>query len=223
MTYVIRDMPADERPRERMFAHGAHTLSDSELLAVILGSGVPGKNVLELARDLVKEGVRDLRAGDISALGVAKGIGPAKIARISALVEWSRRVAAPKEPVRPLFDSGALGEHLVRTYIDARQERFSVVLLDARNRVMKHQEIYRGTLDRTLVSAREIIRLAVIECAKGVVLYHNHPSGDPTPSDDDVVSTRKLRETLELVDIDLVDHLVIGSHRFVSMKARGDL
>ena len=223
MTYVIRDMPADERPRERMFAHGAHTLSDSELLAVILGSGVPGKNVLELARDLVKEGVRDLRAGDISALGVAKGIGPAKIARISALVEWSRRVAAAKEPVRPLFDSDALGEHLVRTYIDARQERFSVALLDARNRVMKHQEIYRGTLDRTLVSAREIIRLAVIECAKGVVLYHNHPSGDPTPSDDDVVFTRKLRETLELVDIDLLDHLVIGSHRFASMKARGDL
>lgn len=223
MTYVIRDMPADERPRERMFAHGPHTLSDSELLAVILGSGVPGKNVLELARELVKEGVRDLRAGDISALGAAKGIGPAKIARISAMVEWSRRAAAAKEPERPLYDAAALGEHLVRTYIDARQERFSVALLDARHRVMKHQEVYRGTLDRTLVSAREIIRLAVIECAKAVVLYHNHPSGDPTPSSDDVLFTRKLRETLELVDIDLVDHLVIGTHRFASMKARGEL
>ena len=223
MTFVIRDMPADDRPRERMFAHGAHTLSDAELLAVILGSGVPGKNAIQLARELLEEGVQNLRSGDLSRLGAARGIGPAKIARIGAAVELSRRMAAAKESELPLYDSVVLGEHLVRTYSDFPQERFSVALLDARHRIMKHREIFRGTLDKTLVSTREIIRLAVVERAKSVVVYHNHPSGDPTPSDEDISFTRKLRESLEMVDVDLIDHLVIGTHRFASMRARGEI
>jgi DNA repair protein RadC len=223
MTYVIRDMPADDRPRERMLSHGAHTLSDSELLAVIIGCGVRGKNAIELAHDLLVDGVQNLRSRDITALATTNGIGPAKTARIGAAVELARRLARVKEPERPLYDSCVLGEELVRAHGHETQERFCVALLDARHRIIKHQEIFVGTLDKTLVSTRDIIRVAVVHRAKAVVIYHNHPSGDPTPSDEDIAFTRKLRESLEIVDVDLIDHLVIGTHRFASMKARGEL
>jgi DNA repair protein RadC len=223
MTYTIRDMPADDRPRERMFTHGARTLSDAELLAVILGTGVPGKNAIQLARELLSGGIHHLRNADLPTLAKARGIGPAKIARIAAAVELSHRIAIPPREELPLYDPTVLGEELVRTCGHLPQERFGAALLDARHRVLKQQEIFIGTIDKTIVSAREIIRFAVIERGKGVVVYHNHPSGDPTPSADDILFTRKLRESLELVDIELVDHLIVGAHRFASMRTRGDL
>ncbi|HYC90482.1 MAG TPA: DNA repair protein RadC [Thermoanaerobaculia bacterium] len=224
MTYLIREMPVDDRPRERMFRHGAKTLSDAELLAVILGTGAAGKNAIHLAQELLHDGgVQALSTRDFATLAGARGVGPAKIARIGAVVELSRRMAATPKEEPKLYSAGTLGRQLVKTYSHHTQERFSVALLDARQRIMKHREIFVGTLDRTLVSTREVIRLAVIEHAKGVVIYHNHPSGDPSPSEDDVVFTRKLRESLEIVDIDFVDHLIIGAQGFVSLKERGTL
>ena len=223
MTYLIRDLPADNRPRERMLKHGAKTLSDAELLAVILGTGAAGKNAIHLAQELLIDGgVQSLRNRDVATLKAARGMGPAKVARISAAVELSRRMAAPNDAPKA-YSAGTLGAQLVVSYSHHTQERFSVALLDARQRVMRHHEIFVGTLDKTLVSAREVIRLAVIEHAKGVVVYHNHPSGDPSPSEDDIVFTRKLRESLEIVDIAFVDHLIIGAHRFVSLKEMGIL
>ena len=223
MTYLIRDMPTDDRPRERMFKHGAKTLSDAELLAVLLVTGAAGKNAIHLAQELLIGGIHSLRARDFTTLAAARGVGPAKVARIGAAVELSRRMAAsPKEEIC-LYDSAKLGRQLVASYSHHTQERFSVALLDARHRIMKHREIFVGTLDKTLVSAREVIRLAVVEHAKGVVIYHNHPSGDPSPSEDDVLYTRKLRESLEIVDIDFVDHLIIGSQSYLSLKDLGCL
>jgi DNA repair protein RadC len=223
MTYMIRDMPRDERPRERMLTHGIRTLADAELLAVLLGTGAEGKSAVYLARELLGDGLQNLCRLDVALLAHVRGVGPVKAARIAAAVELAQRMFTPPQEEPPLYDAGQLGEDLVKKYGMFGQERFGVVLLDARHRLMKQHEIFIGTLDRTIVSTREVIRLAVVERAKAVVLFHNHPSGDPTPSEEDVVFTKKLREALTMADIDLIDHLVIGDHRFASMKARNEL
>jgi len=224
MTDVIRDLPRDERPRERLLQHGPQTLSDAELVAVILGSGVPGKNAIQLARELLMGGVRTLRKRDLSTLGSIRGVGPAKVARIAAAVELARRLTSTEpDSDKDMFDASALGQRLVIGYGHATQERLGAALLDTRHRVLKQREIFVGTNDRTLVSTREIVRFALIEHAKGVVIFHNHPSGDPTPSNEDLTFTKKLQQSLLTCDIDLVDHLVIGAHRFHSMREGGDL
>jgi len=224
MTYLIRDLPRDNRPRERLLAHGAEVLSDAELLAVILGTGAAGKNAIHLAEELLEGGVPGLQNRDRAALLRARGMGPAKAARIAAVLELSRRLAAaPSGTPPPKFETDSFGAKLVRGYGHIAQERLGAALLDSRHRVMKQREIFVGTVDRTLVSTRDIVRYALVERAKAVVIFHNHPSGDPTPSDEDVVFTKMLRQSLATVDLDLVDHLVIGAHRYQSMRARGEL
>lgn len=222
MTYLIRDLPRDNRPRERLLAHGAEVLSDAELLAVILGTGAPGKNAIHLAHELLEGGVPSLHRRDLTSLVRTRGMGPAKAARIAAVLELSRRLAAAP-PDSPRFDASTFGPQLVRGYGHHPQERVGAALLDARHRVTKQRDIFIGSFDKALVSTRDIVRFALLERATAVVLYHNHPSGDPTPSDDDITFTRMLKQSLALVDLELVDHLVIGSHRFHSMQQRGEL
>lgn len=223
MTDIIRDLPVDERPRERMLRHGASTLSNAELLAVLLGSGVRGKNAIQLGRELLKDGFSALRKRDLRELDKIPGIGLAKLTRIFAAIELSERMFSeiPDEP--PPYDLDILGRALVTQYARERQERLGAVLLDSRARVLKQQEIYVGTIDNALVSTRDIITFTLLEYATGVVLYHNHPSGSPIPSEDDMTFTNKLNECLAKCDIDLVDHLIIGAHGFYSMKERGQL
>lgn len=216
MTYLIRDMPADGRPRERLLKHGANVLSDAELLAVIIGTGAPGKNAIHLAHELLQGGVTNLPQRDLATLLRARGVGPAKAARISAVLEMSRRLGQPKKEAP--FDAEGLGSALVRTYGHQTQERLGAALLDGRRRVTQQKEIFVGTNDRTIVSTRDIVRYALIERAAAVVVFHNHPSGDPTPSDDDIIFTRMLAQSLKMVDLELVDHLVIGAHRYHSMR-----
>lgn len=222
MTYLIRDIPIATRPRERLLAHGPGVLSDAELLAVILGTGAPGKNAIHLAQELIQGGVQQLQYRDMQALVRARGMGPAKTARIAAVLEMSRRLARPSKE-RPPFDTNAFGAELVRACAHLMQEQLGAAFLDARHRLTGKRDVFLGTLDKAVVSTREIVRLAVLDRAKGVVVYHNHPSGDPTPSDEDVQFTRQLTQSLALVDITLVDHLVIGDHRFYSMKEKGQL
>jgi DNA repair protein RadC len=221
MTDVIRDLPCGDRPRERMMMHGAATLSDAELLAVILGSGVPGQNAIELARHLLADGMRNLRRREPANLADVRGVGPAKAARIAAMFEMSRRITAEQPEDPPSFDVTVLGRKLVTNYGHHTQERLGAAFLDSRHRIRGQREIYVGTINTALVSTRDIVRYTLLERATAVVVYHNHPSGDPTPSDEDVAFTKKLKISLATVDIDLLDHLVIGSHRFQSMKQRG--
>lgn len=223
MTDVIRDLPRDDRPRERLFQHGAHTLSDAELVALIIGTGAQGKNAIQLARELLAGGVRTLRRRDLTTLGAIRGMGPAKTARVNAAVELAKRMNSKEEEVVDTFDTATLGAMLVSSYGHETQERLGAALLDARNRVTKQKEIFVGTNNKTLVSTREIIRYALIEHANGVVIYHNHPSGNPTPSDEDFSFTKKLQFSLSACDVELVDHLVIGAHGFYSMRERGEL
>jgi DNA repair protein RadC len=222
MTYLIRDIPTNIRPRERLLAHGAHVLSDAELLAIILGTGAPGKNAIHLAQELLQGGMPNLRRREFASLASARGVGPAKAARIAAVVEMSRRMAIPQDPP-PQFDATVFAQKLVSGYSHHMQERLGAAALDSRRRVLKQRDIFVGTIDKAIVSTRDIVAFVLLEHATGVVVYHNHPSGDPSPSTEDITFTRQLKEALATCDIELVDHLIIGSHRFYSMKERNEL
>jgi DNA repair protein RadC len=221
MTQVIRDMARDERPRERMIMHGAQTLSNAELLALFIGCGKPGKNALDIARELLSEGMTRLARRELTALAKVPGIGVAKAARILAAFEFARRVASgePEEP--PDFDHYSIGAKLVKDYGRMNQERLGAIVLDARHRVLKQRELFIGTINNALVSTGDILRFVLLENGCAVVVYHNHPSGTCVPSAEDESFTDKLRYSLSTADIELVDHLIIGAHGYFSMKQKG--
>lgn len=223
MTDVIRELPADDRPRERMIRHGPQTLSNSELVAILLGSGVKGKNAIQLARDLLHEGLEGLFKADPAVLAKIPGMGAAKATRVCAAMEISRRRTArePEEP--PDYEPFILGRKLISAFEGHTQERLGAAFLDARHRILKEREVFVGTIDHALVSTRDIIRYAMKDNAIAVVLYHNHPTGNPIPSEADETFTRKLRDSLALCDLELVDHLIIGTNRYYSMKEKGYL
>jgi len=221
MHEVIADLPLDERPRERMLLHGAGTLSDAELVAVLLGSGVRGKNAIELARDMLQDGMSSLARYDSTQLARRGGIGTAKASRIIAAFEIARRIAshAPEDP--PHFDAEVFGRGYIARCRTLTQERLGALFLDSRGRIIRDREIYIGTISSALVSTRDVLRFALDSNAVGVVLFHNHPSGDPSPSNEDLTFTRRTRDALRLVDIDLVDHVIAGAQRFTSLKRAG--
>lgn len=226
MTDVIRDLPRDERPRERMMAHGAATLSDAELLAVILGSGLPGKNAIQLSRELLAAGgIASLATREIPHLARIPGMGMAKATRVLAAIEFGRRLNCPEAEEPPPYEPEAMGRKLIARTSHYTQERLGAVFLDSRHNIVgERDDIYKGTIDTALVSTRDIIRFALVEHnAAAVVVYHNHPSGIPTPSSEDIDYTRKLKQSLGLCDIELADHLIIGAHRYTSMKQTGHL
>ena len=226
MTDVIRDLPTDDRPRERLRLHGAGSLSNAEVLAILLGSGTPGKNAIQLARELLNEGGwRGLNERDVANVSKTRGIGLAKASRIAAAFELSRRLACetfPEEPEPPPYELEDFGTNLVRTMGGQRQEHLGAVLLDAHHRILDQREIFTGTIANALVSTRDLVVFSILThpCV-GVVLYHNHPSGIAQPSEEDLEFTRKIKQSLWYVDIELVDHIIVGKHSFISLKTRG--
>ena len=223
MNESIADLPLDDRPRERLLTHGAETLSDAELVAILLGSGMRGKNAIQLARELLEDGLSSLRRREPLQIAKLCGIGPAKASRVAAAVEFARRLASAEPDQPPLYDPEVFARALISSYSHHVQERLGAAFLDSRQRLLKQREIYVGTINHAAVSTRDIVRLALEANATAVVLYHNHPSGDPSPSAEDLMFTRKIAESLKLCDIDLADHVVIGSHRFYSMRQRGQI
>lgn len=223
MTDVIADLPVDERPRERLMTHGAETLSNAELLAILLGSGVRGKNAIQLGRELLDDGIRALQKREPSYLANIPGVGPAKAARIAAAFEISRRMMTgqPEEP--PPFDRHLFGMKLVSACTRYTQERLGAAFLDSRHRIIKEREIYVGTINSALVSTRDVVRFAMLDLASAVVVYHNHPSGTAAPSAEDLSFTAKLKQSLTYVDVELVDHLIIGAHSYYSMSEAGQV
>jgi len=221
MHELIADMPMDERPRERMLTHGAKSLSDAELLAVLLGFGIPGKNAIELARDLLREGFSALAQCDAERLAKRAGMGIAKATRIIATFEIARRLAKDKPDDPPHFDVNTFSRGFIARSRSMTQEHLGALFLDSRRRVLREREIYVGSAFKAFVSTREVIRYALDANATGVVLYHNHPSGDPSPSDEDLKYTRKMDRSLRLIDIHLIDHIIAGAHGFTSLSTRG--
>ncbi len=222
-TFTVKDMPEGERPRERLQHYGAQALSTAELLAIILRTGVDGENVVHLAERLLArfDGLPGLAQASFAELCQVKGIGPVKVTQVKAALELGRRllVAAPQE--RPLIQSPADVAHLVGSEMAfLPQEEFWVLHLDTRNRVMKVQRLYRGSLNQATVRVAEVYRDAVRNNAAAIIVVHNHPSGDPTPSPQDVALTRALAEAGQLLDLPLLDHVIIGLGRWVSLKER---
>jgi len=223
MHELIAEMPIDERPRERMLMHGATSLSDAELLAILLGCGVPEKNAIALARELLHEGFTALARLNVEQLTKREGIGIAKATRIIAAFEIARRVARHKPNDRPEFDADTFGRGFLARSRTMTREHLGALFLDSRSRVLREREIYVGTITTALVSTRDVVRYALDANAAGVVLYHNHPSGDPSPSKEDFLYTRKMRNSLRLIDMRLVDHVIAGAHGFTSMERKGVL
>jgi len=224
MTDLICDLPMDERPRERLLRHGAGTMSNTELIAILLGSGVRGKNALQLARMLLGEGLPKLARRDAQYFQAVCGIGPAKAARLAAAFEFALRVIRMNltpEPEPTDYDDTILGTDLITKLASHTQERLGAVFLDSRRRILGQEEIFVGTIDQACVSPREILKRTLDQRATALVLYHNHPSGDPTPSHEDIQFTRAMKDVLKGIRTELLDHLVIGAHRYISMRALG--
>ncbi len=221
----LNDLPASDRPRERLSAVGAHGLRDAELLAILLGVGIQGENAVRLAeRVLANIGglLGLLRAADTD-LQQTIGIGPARAAQLLAAVEVGRRLAVRVAEERPQINSPADAANLLLYAMSAlSQEYLYVLLLDTRNRLLRPPiEIYHGSLNTSMIRTGEVFREAVKINAAGIIVVHNHPSGDPSPSPEDVAVTRALVEAGKLLDVAVLDHLVIGHQRFVSLKERG--
>jgi len=222
--YRIKDLEQGERPRERLAMLGPEALSDSELLAILLRTGLRGMNAVQLARNLLLDsgGLTGLHSKSFGELCQIRGIGAAKAAQLKAAIELGRRLATVRPEERPKIQSPEDAAAQVLYEMGAlEEERLRVLLLNTRNELMRIAEVYRGSLNSSLIRVGELFREAIRENAAAIIVVHNHPSGDPTPSPEDVAVTRAIVEAGKTMDIEVLDHLVIGKNRFVSLKARG--
>jgi DNA repair protein RadC len=223
--FRICDLPSDERPRERLLRLGSGALTNEELLALLLRTGIPGESALDRARSLLatRGGLIGLAGATAPELSSERGIGPTRAGAIVAALEIARRLPAETLSGRDLMNEPRMVKEFLRqAQADDAQERTGALFLNARNRLLKNDaEIYRGTLDRAVVEPREILRRALIGKAAGVILYHNHPSGDPTPSREDREFTRRLVAACESVGVRLLDHIVVGREGCVSFRESG--
>ncbi len=220
----IRELPPHDRPRERLLREGGTALTDTELVAVLLRTGCAGVSALDLGRDLLAAagGLAGLATLDGGSLP-RRGLGAAKAAGLLAALELARRVARAELPDRlPLGNPEAVARYLLLRYAERDQEVMGALFLDVRNRLLGEAELYRGTLARAAVEPRAILKQALLRSAAGVLLFHTHPSGDPSPSAEDLAFTRRLADAGELLGVRLLDHLVLGAgHRWVSLRRRG--
>lgn len=220
----IRDWPAAERPREKLLARGAAALSDAELLAIFLGSGLRGRDAVATARDLLAEHGPLRALLDRLPMDLAKlpGLGPARACAIAGALELgSRHLAAVLERGEALTDPGAAGRYFARRLRGHPHEVFAALFLDGRHRALAFEELFRGTVDGAEVHPREVVRRALAHNAAAVIVGHNHPSGSNEPSAADRAVTARLKQSLALVDVRLLDHFVVGDGAPVSMAARG--
>jgi len=221
---TISDFPADERPRERLQHYGAAALSNAELLAILLRIGSPGENVITLSTRLLKEfgGVPGLARAGFNDLIEIKGISTAKAAQLKAALELGRRLLLSSPDARPQITCPADAANFVMLEMSAlEQENLRTILLDTKNRVLASPTVYVGNVNASIVRVSEVFREAVRENATAMIVAHNHPSGDPTPSPEDVQVTQNFVEAGDLLGIEVLDHVVIGHQRYVSLKERG--
>jgi DNA repair protein RadC len=223
-TYTIHDLPEGTRPRERLARLGPAALSDAELIAIILRSGAQGINVIDMATEMMRSyrSLPALARASFTDLQRQHGVGAAKSAQILAAVELGRRVMRADPENLPKVDSPETVARLLMSELAyADQEHVKVVLIDTRNYVISIPTIYKGSLNSAHIRVGELFKEAIRRNAAAVIIAHNHPSGDPTPSPEDVVLTRKIIEAGRILNIDVLDHLVLGRQRWVSLKERG--
>ena len=221
---LLEDLPKNTRPREKLLAMGSQTLTDAELLAVMLGTGLPGQNVLQLAQALLENfhGLAGLLQASPADLRAAKGLGgSARRAQLLAVLEMSRRVLLQKMRKRDVMNNPDTVKQFLQLQMGAYpQEVFAVVFMDAQYRLLSFQEMFKGTLNQTSVYPREVVKLALEQGAAAVILAHNHPSGDVRPSAADSTLTRTLQTALSMVDVKVLDHIIVGPGIHWSMAER---
>ena len=219
----MKDLPADARPREKLLARGPQALSDVELLAILLRTGMAGKNVFQLAEELLgPDGIAGLLHASVHSLKMVKGLGPAKQAELLAVFEMARRALSQRLKEREAFHTpGAVKQYLQLQLAHKNHEVFAVLFLDSQNRMLAMEELFRGTLSQTSVYPREVVLRALHHQAAAVVLSHNHPSGSVQPSRADEHLTQTLKASLALVDVRVLDHIIVGQGQAFSMAEQG--
>jgi DNA repair protein RadC len=221
---LLKDLPLDARPREKLLARGPGALGDAELLALLLRTGIPGKNALQMGQELLDNfgGVAGLLHTSHESLNSVKGLGPAKRAEIVAVLELARRALASELKEKALFTTPQAVRDYLQLQLGSRpHEIFAVLFLDSQHRLIALEEMFRGTLTQTSVYPREVVIRALALNAASVVLAHNHPSGAAEPSRADELLTHTLKTTLALVDVRVLDHFVVTSTQALSMAERG--
>jgi DNA repair protein RadC len=220
----MKDLPADQRPREKLLARGSGALTDAELLALLLRTGYKGVGVLKLAQQVLDTcgGFAGLLGATPERLKTVKGLGPAKRSELLAVMETARRALAQQMAEQPVFDSpGRVKDYLGLQLGGHEHEVFAVLFLDSQHRLLRLEEMFRGTLTQTSVYPREVLRRALALNAGAVVLAHNHPSGLAEPSRADEYLTQTLKTALQMIDVRVLDHVVVGRGQVVSMAERG--
>nr|WP_318247298.1 DNA repair protein RadC [Halobacillus litoralis] len=223
---MLRDVPKEERPRERLLESGAKNLSNQELLAILLGSGTRQESVTDLAQRLLIhfEGLVLLKGATIEELTSIRGIGSAKAVQILAAIEVGKRMHQMRPAERYMIRSPEDGADFVMEEMrDLNQEHFICLFLNTKNQVLHRQTVFIGSLNASIVHPREVFKEAVKRSAASIICAHNHPSGDPSPSQEDIQVTRRLQECGKMIGIEVLDHLVIGDRKFVSLKEKGYL
>lgn len=221
---AIADWPADQRPRERLLAHGPARLSDAELVAVFLRTGIVGKSAVELARELIGRfgGLSGLLGAERDAFRLVKGLGDAKVAQLAAVLELARRCLGEELRAGGTLNSpGAVRDYLRLALGNREHEVFAALFLDAQHRVLAAEELFRGTLTQTSVYPREVVKAALRANAAAVIFAHNHPSGVAQPSQADELLTRCLKDALALVDVKVLDHFIVAGNQTLSFAERG--
>jgi DNA repair protein RadC len=220
----IKKWPEGERPRERLLKHGAHNLSDAQLLAIILRTGGGGKSALDLAIEILNSfaGLQRIENAAPGEFASFKGMGDAKIAQLKAAFELGRRLNQELHDKGPVLSSG----HDVYVFYHSRlknmkKEVFCCAMLDAKNRILRDCRVSEGTLTHSLIHPREAFKDAIKESAASVIFVHNHPSGDPSPSREDIAITERLADAGEIIGIKVLDHVIIGYNNYVSMMEKG--
>lgn len=223
-TYRILDLSVTDRPRERLAELGPQALSNAELLAILLRVGIQGENAVQMGQRLIQDldGLHGLHRASMVELSQQKGLGLAKASQIKAAIELGMRIHSLNPEERPAINSPADAAALVQYEMSALpQEHLRVMNLDTRNRVINIEKLYIGSLNASTVRVGELFKPAIQRNAAAIIVLHNHPSGDPTPSPEDVALTRAVVQAGKLLDIEVLDHLVIGAGRWVSLKERG--
>ncbi|MCI3923616.1 DNA repair protein RadC [Paenibacillus sp. TRM 82003] len=223
---LLREVPKEERPRERMLSCGAGGLSNAELLAIILRTGAQRESAVTLSQRLLRSagGLRGLTGRSLEELCEERGIGPAKALQIQAAIELGKRIARTELDAAPTIRApGDVAALVTEDLRYLQQEHFVVLFLNTKNRVIGRETLSVGSLNAAIVHPREVFRAAVKRSAASVICVHNHPSGDPTPSAEDIQLTHRLTEAGHIIGIEVLDHVIIGDRSFVSLKERGDL
>lgn len=223
---MMKDLPAEERPREKLMKRGAQSLSNAELLAILLRTGTQEESVMRVAERILiesgEDGLSGLAHASIESLMKRKGVGEAKAITIAAALELGKRVAAGESQKRVIIHSSDdVAKYMMPRLRYCDREHFYVVLLNTKNHVITAPLISVGTLSESLVHPRELFKEAVNHSASSVILVHNHPSGDPSPSREDILLTKRIAEGGKLLDIQVLDHVIIGDNTYISLREQG--